>query len=192
MARNGKFLQNWWNLGNPYQSQGEKWLFQTVSGSGQKPEANGSSIRTVDLCPIKTPDSVRLSLHACSIASPQRALKHPMSIGQTQSSFVLWEALVTALGLPQGSSDKGNWCLWTGVLFLLCLSELEYADLYRLWQDSLWKPKLRPRSPSALSGLLFPSPQCSPKSICKKGHRLAWKCGSRSRIWGVTRRQNYY
>lgn len=56
----------------------------------------------------------------------------------------------------------------TTAIFLLCPLELWHAGLHHLWQDSPWKPKLRPRSPSALSALLFPSPGAPQRVFAKR------------------------
>lgn len=144
MQKNGTIPQNRLNLRHPYQPQGDKCLLQTVSNSGQRPESNSSSIRTVDSCPITTTNSIGFPSQGFS-RSPQMVLKHFLSTGQTQP-FSFMGSDNNRFPSSSGHIEKeGNWCPMgepsnqSPALF----HSVSQQALRYVWQDSPWKSKLR-------------------------------------------------
>lgn len=161
-------LQNWLHLRHPCQPQGDKCLFQTVSGSCQMPESNGSPIRMVDLCPIKKVIQSSF-LSPLFQHKPLDSSQTPL-VNRTDSSLVLWEALITVLALTQGSVDRGgNWCqVGCSLLEPLFFHSVFWSfdmQAYTIWGRAAHRNQtsFSTFSPSV------PFPRCSPKSIHKKG-----------------------
>lgn len=116
MARNGKIPQNWLDLRHPYQPQGDRRLFQTVSNSCQMPEPNGSSSEWCICVPLRQLIQSGFLSHLLS-ASHWITLKHSLSIGHTRLLFNLKGSYPSVLVLAQGSVEKGgNWCKGTPLL----------------------------------------------------------------------------
>lgn len=131
------------------------------------PESNGSSIRMVDLCPIKK--LIQSSfLSALFQHKPLDSSQTP-PVNRTDSSLVLREALVTILALAQGSVDRGGNWFQVGYSVLeppffhsvLCSFDMQ---AYAIWGRAAHgnQTSFSTLSPSV------PFPRCSPKRIHKK------------------------
>lgn len=122
----------------------------------------------VDLCPIK-------KLIQSSFLSPlfqHKPLDSSQTplVNRTDSSLVLWEALITVLALTQGSVDRGgNWCqVGCSLLEPLFFHSVFWSfdmQAYTIWGRAAHRNQtsFSTFSPSV------PFPRCSPKSIHKKG-----------------------
>ena len=152
--RNGTTPQNWLNLWNPCRHK-ETNVCLRLSPTQAK------CLNPIDLpsewwvCfPLRWTNSTRCSPTPTSTGTPDSPSNTPQQ-QHRHSSLVLWKVIISASIPTQGSTGKGgNWHHVGGppsdpLLFSILSLRALTAGLHYLWQDSPWKPKLRPSSPAA-------------------------------------------